>query len=66
MGLGIQISERLQPFGRGGGRAFAALPLLDDVTASPASRRLASARPALAPECELIFARTLGFENGSR
>jgi len=27
--------------------------------ASPASRRLASARPALAPKCELIFARTL-------
>jgi hypothetical protein len=26
------------------------LALLDDVTASPASRRLASARPALAPK----------------
>jgi hypothetical protein len=35
------------------------LPLLDDVTTSPASRRLASAHPALAPKCELIFARTL-------
>jgi hypothetical protein len=32
------------PQGRGGGRASAALPLLDDVTTSPASRRLASAR----------------------
>ena len=47
------------PSGRGGGRASAALPLLDDVTTSPASRRLASARPALAPKCEFIFARTL-------
>jgi hypothetical protein len=28
--------------------------------AHAASRRLASARPALAPECEFIFARTLG------
>jgi small subunit ribosomal protein S10 len=28
------------------------LALLDDVTASPASRRLASARPALAPKCK--------------
>jgi len=45
--------------GRGGGRASAAFPLLDDVTTSPASRRLASARPALAPERELILARTL-------
>jgi nicotinamidase-related amidase len=35
----------------GGGRASASLPRLDDVTASPASRRLASARPALAPKC---------------
>jgi A/G-specific adenine glycosylase len=47
------------PAGRGGGRASAALPLLDDVTTSPASWRLASARPALAPKCQLIFARTL-------
>src|SRR5213083_1138904 len=47
------------PTGRGGGRASAALPLLDDVTTSPASRRLASARPALAPKCQLILARTL-------
>src|SRR5436189_1666554 len=39
------------PEGRGGGRASAALPLLDDATTSPASRRLASARPALAPKC---------------
>jgi hypothetical protein len=38
------------PEGRGGGRASASLPLLDDDTASPASRRLASARPALAPK----------------
>ena len=38
--------------GRGGGRASAALPLLDDDPASPASRRLASARPALAPKCK--------------
>jgi hypothetical protein len=37
---------------RGGGQASASLPLLDDVTASPASRRLASARPALAPKCK--------------
>ena len=44
---------------RGGGRASAALPLLDDVTTSPASRRLASARPALAPKCQVIFARAL-------
>jgi hypothetical protein len=41
------------PKGRGGGRASALLPLLDDVPASPASRRLASARPALAPKCHL-------------
>src|SRR5438132_537651 len=41
--------------GRGGGRASAALPLLDDVTTSPASRRLASARPALAPKCTPYF-----------
>jgi hypothetical protein len=33
------------PAGRGGGRASAALPLLDDVITSPASRRLADARP---------------------
>ena len=31
------------PLGSGVARASAALPLLDDVTASPASRRLASA-----------------------
>src|SRR6059036_174997 len=36
-------------------RASAALPLLDDVTTSPASRRLASARPALAPKCTPYF-----------
>src|SRR5437762_12423290 len=47
------------PAGRGGERASAALPLLDDITTSPASRRLASARPALAPKCQLILARTL-------
>jgi len=41
------------PKGRGGGRASAALALLDHGTASPASRRLASARPALAPKCNL-------------
>jgi len=38
----------LLPAGRSGGQASALLPLLDDDTASPASRRLASARPALA------------------
>src|SRR5438874_13178462 len=43
------------PEGRGGGRASAALPLLDDITTSPASRRLASARPALAPKCTPYF-----------
>jgi hypothetical protein len=37
----------------------AARGILDDVTTSPASRRLASARPALASECEFIFAQTL-------
>src|SRR5205809_6901011 len=48
------------PAGRGGeGRVSAALPILDDITTSPASRRLASARPALAPKCQLILARTL-------
>jgi PAS domain S-box-containing protein len=31
------------------------LPLLDDVPASPASRRRASARPALAPKCNLYL-----------
>ena len=31
------------------------MPLLDDVTTSPASRRLASARPALAPKCTPYF-----------
>jgi len=35
--------------------------LLDDGTASPASRRLASARPALASKCEVIFARALSY-----
>src|SRR5881296_3062692 len=43
------------PEGRGGGRASAALPLLDDATTLPASRRLASARPALAPKCTPYF-----------
>src|SRR5436309_6445361 len=43
------------PEGRGGGRASPALPLLDDATTSPASRRLASARPALAPKCTPYF-----------
>ena len=38
-----------QPMGRNGGRASAAFLLLNDDTASPASRRLASAHPALAP-----------------
>jgi ubiquinone/menaquinone biosynthesis C-methylase UbiE len=48
------------PAGRSpAGRASAALPLLDDGTASPASRRLASARPALAPKCEVISAQAL-------
>jgi hypothetical protein len=55
----LNTSKGRNPAGRGGGRASAALPLLDDVTASPPSRRLASARPALAPKCQLIFARTL-------
>src|SRR5512139_2938937 len=61
------VLQGRNPAGRGGGRASAALPLLDDVTTSPASRRLASARPALAPKCQLIFARTLSsaaFEAG--
>jgi hypothetical protein len=43
------------PKGRGGGRASAVLALLDDVIASPALRRLASARPALAPKCITYF-----------
>jgi hypothetical protein len=63
----LNTSKGRNPAGRGGGRASAALPLLDDVTASPPSRRLASARPALAPKCQLIFARTLrweGVQNG--
>ena len=56
-----QFSEPgiLSPAGRGGGRASAALLLLDDVTTSPASQRLASAHPALAPKCQVILARTL-------
>jgi hypothetical protein len=41
--------------GRGGGRASALLPLLDDDTTSPASRSLVSARPALAPKCNLYL-----------
>src|SRR5512136_493084 len=41
--------------GRDGGRASASLPLLDDFPALPASRRLASARPALAPKCVLFL-----------
>jgi hypothetical protein len=44
----------------GGGRASAATPLLDEGVASSASRRLASARPALAPECEIISAQAFG------
>jgi hypothetical protein len=48
-----------QPEGRGGGRASAASPLLDDDTASPASRRLASTRQGLAPICEFISALAL-------
>jgi len=47
--------EGRSPTGRGGGRASASLPLLFDVPASPASRRLASARPALAPKCNLYL-----------
>jgi len=43
------------PKGRGGGRASAWLPLFDDGTASPALRRLASARRALAPKCVTYF-----------
>src|SRR5436309_3511503 len=43
------------------GASRAPLGILDDVTTSPASRRLASARPALAPKCQLILARTLSF-----
>src|SRR5213083_1704786 len=39
----------------------APLGILDDVTTSPASRRLASARPALAPKCQLILAQTLRY-----
>jgi hypothetical protein len=46
------------PSGHGGGRASAAMPLLDDVATSPASRRIASARQAPAPKSRLIFART--------
>src|SRR5207248_7308841 len=41
------------------GRVRAELGSFDDVTTSPASRRLASAFPALAPERQLILARTL-------
>src|SRR5438094_3731299 len=44
-----------QPGGARRRAASAALPLLDDVTTSPASRRLASARPALAPKCTPYF-----------
>ena len=55
----ITYQRGCRPAGCGGERASAALPLLNDITISPASRRLASARPALAPECELIFARIL-------
>ncbi len=47
-------------------RVSAALPLLDDITTSPASRRLASACPALAPKCQLILARTLRILFGAR
>ena len=57
----LQLSAGLgshRPAGRGGGLASAALPILDDVTTSPASRRLAYARPALAPKCQLVLART--------
>jgi ABC-type nitrate/sulfonate/bicarbonate transport system permease component len=56
----LNIPAGRNPSGRGGGLASAALPLLDDVIISSASRRLASVRPALAPKCRLIFARTLG------
>src|SRR4030042_844116 len=52
-----------RPTGRGGGRASAALPLLDDVPTSPASRRLASARTALAPKCKLIFSQALRMQS---
>jgi hypothetical protein len=45
----VRSEQRSQ---RACGRASAALPLLDDVTTSPASQRLASARPALAPKCK--------------
>jgi hypothetical protein len=53
------------PKGRGGGRASAALPLLDDVTTLPASRRLASARPARAPKCITYFLTGPKFRTGS-
>src|SRR6266516_7068405 len=42
---------------------FVAAPRL--CPTSPASRRLASARPALAPKCEFISARALSLDKGS-
>src|SRR3989442_15387770 len=40
-------------------RVSAALRLLDDITTSPAGRRLASSCPPRAPKCQLILERTL-------
>ena len=59
MGLRTQI-----PSGSGCARASASLPLLDDVPASPASRRLASARaqPGTRPLLMLGQAPSLEFK----
>src|SRR5206468_10761509 len=46
-----QHSQRACPAARERGASRAKLGILDDATTSPASRRLASARPALAPKC---------------
>jgi hypothetical protein len=56
----------MRPLGSGFAQASAALPLLDDVTASPASRRLASARAKPGTRPLLILGQAPSREAESR
>jgi hypothetical protein len=55
----IEILRASSPAGRDGGRASAALALLDDVPHRLRRAALHLPRPALAPKCEPIFAQAL-------
>ena len=62
-GIGSRILVRLPPCGARRWTGICGVAAPRRCHTSPASRRLASARPALAPECELILARTLKSES---